>query len=407
MRTYLARHAWGNTGLADLLAALEEASGRDLQAWSAAWLRTTGPSTLRVVDGALTATGDRPHRVGVGVYDGSPLRLRERVLLDVDGAPVPVGVDLDADLVLPNDGDLTFAKVRLDPRSLATVRARLHEVPDPLARALVWGALWDTARDGELPAEDLVAAVLGSVDGEDDPDLVTTLLGQARTAAHQLTADGAPLLARLHAHHVAAQHAPGSALQRVVFRAAVDTATGPVAPPPGVAVDEELRWHLLQREAALGLVGADALQAAHDAAPTATSANALAHALASRPDPAAKEAAWAELLGDGPLSNSRARALASGFWQHGQDDLLAPWVARYADEVPGLWERRSPQLAGSVTRLLFPATLVRQEVLDATGGLVADDRPAGLRRLVLEARDDLARALRARGAADRAQGGRG
>ena len=394
VRRYLDRHAWGNTELADLLTALTEVSGRDLSAWSQSWLRTTGTSTIRVLDGAVLQDGDRPHHLAVGLYDGHPLVRREQVLVDLAGPRTPVDL-APADLVLPNDGDLTFAKVRLDPHSLATLRTGLRTLADPLARALVWGSLWDSVRDGELAPGALVSAVILNVDGEDDPDLVTTLLAQARTAAVRLA--GSPALeADLHAHHVASVQPPGSDLQLVLFRAALATAPGALAVPAGLVVDEDLRWQQLRRLAVLGLVDADRLQAEHAAAPTSTSDNHLSYALAARPDPIAKAAVWDELLGDGPLSNARARSLSAGFWQPDQDELLRPYVARYADQVPGLWERRTPQLAMTLTRLLFPATLVEPAVLELTATLVADGRPAGLRRVVLEARDDLTRALAAR-----------
>ena len=167
VRRYLDRHAWGNTSLADLLTALEEESGRDLDGWARSWLRESGTTTLRMHDGVLVQDGDRPHRVLVGRYDGLPLRRVEQVPVELPGPVEPIP---PADLVLPTDGDLTFAKVRLDERSLATVRTSLPTLDDPLARALVWGSLWDSARDAELPPGDLVTAVLANVEGETDSE---------------------------------------------------------------------------------------------------------------------------------------------------------------------------------------------------------------------------------------------
>jgi len=411
VRLYLRQHAWGNTGLEDLLAALEQASGRDLQAWAQVWLRTSGVSLLRLQDGALLQEGDplRPHHLGVGTYDDADgvLRLRERVEVDLEGARIPVPELAPADLVLPNDGDLTFAKVRLDPRSLATVRSGLARLPDPLARALVWGALWDAARDAELPAADLVATVLGNVSAESDPDVVETLLGQARRAAGLWSPEPDALLRQLarSGERAARDSEPGSDLQLVHVQAAAAAALDPgplralldgVDLPAGLVVDHDLRWHLLVRLAALGAAGEDDVAAELAGDRTASGEQHAAQAGAARRDPQAKAAAWDELLGDGELSNSRARALGSGFWQLGQDALLRPYVDRYAAEVAGLWERRSPALATSIARLLFPATLVEQSVLDATGALLDGDLPAGLRRVLLEERDELSRALQAR-----------
>jgi len=423
VRRYLEAHAWGNTGVEDLLAALEQESGRDLAAWSQVWLRTPGVSLLRMEAGAGVEAGAgsgagvllqegeplRPHRLGVGAYDmdGGALVLRERVEVDVDGARTPVPGLPAADLLLPNDGDLTFAKVRFDARSLATVLAGLSALADPLARAVCWGALWDTARDGELPAADLVRAVLAHVHVEDDPELVGTLLGQALTAAQLWSPEREALLRALAAHsgQAAREAEAGSDLQLVHARAAAEAALDP-APllawldgsdlPAGLVVDHDLRWHLLTRLAALGAVDGARLGAELAADRTASGEQSAAQARAALPDAQAKAAVWDELVGDGELSNARARALGSGFWQPGQDDVLRPYVARWAAEAPGLWERRTPQLATAVARLLFPATLVEQQVLDASAGLLGQDLPAGLRRVLLEARDDLSRALRAR-----------
>ncbi len=251
--------------------------------------------------------------------------------------------------------------------------------------------------------------MVAGVGAEDDPEVVETLLDQARTAAHRWAPEGTDVLARLHAHCCAALAAdpPGSDLQLVHLRAAADTAVEPdeVARwlagevPDGVALDAELRWHLLTRLAALGGADADQVQAELDRDRTAAGEQHAARALAARPDPAAKRAVWDELLGDGELSNGRARALASGFWQHGQDDLLRPYVARWAQEVPGLLERRSPQMATVVARLLWPATLVEPATLEVTA-LDPQSLAPELRRVLLEARDELERALRARTSSD-------
>ena len=392
VRRYLDRHAWGNTSLADLLTALEEESGRDLDSWARSWLRESGTTTVRMRDGVLVQDGDRPHRLLVGRYDGHPLRRVEQVLVELPGPAQPIAA---ADLVLPNDGDLTFAKVRLDERSLATVRESLHTLDDALARALVWGSLWDSARDAELPPGDLVAAVLANVEGETDSDLVSGLLTQARTAAVSWAGSTA-LQADLHAHHLGVRVEPGSDLALVYFRAALTTARGPVPLPEGLTEDEDLRWRQLRRLAELGQVTASELEAAHAEEPSSTSQNHLAYALAALPDADRKEAVWDELTGVGDLPNSRGRALAEGFWQHGQDALIASYADRYVADLPGIWSRRPLDQAAILTRLLFPATLVDASVLDRTAALVTDDAVPGQRRMVLESRDDLARALRSR-----------
>jgi len=406
VRAYLDRHAWANTAFTDLLAELETASGRDLQAWSAAWLQTSGVSTLRVVDGVLLSDGARPHRVGVGLYDrvGEQLVLRQGLELDVTTS-TPVAAT--ADLVLPNDGDLTFAKVRFDTRSLAVVLTDLRRLADPLARALCWAALWDACRDAELPAAAFVGAVLAGVDGERDPSVVTTLLARAATAATRYAADGEVLRNALAEASWGGQVEPGSDLQlsRLQAFAAVagpdqaDRLAGLLdgsGVPAGLTVDTDLRWTLVQALARLGRLDESALTAELARDTTAAGVRSCLTARAARPDASAKEQAWVAATGDLSLSNHEAHALAGGFWRHGQDELLAPYVGRYVAELPGLWQTRSPEVVGRLTELLFPATLVRSDVLEATAVLLDERHPAGLRRYVAEQRDDLRRALAAR-----------
>jgi aminopeptidase N len=418
VRAYVERHAFANTTFDDLLAELERASGRDLHDWSRAWLQTSGVSTLRaVVDEQGTSLRQesdvlRPHRIGVGAYDrtGEALELRERHDVEITGEQVPLEVDPLPDLLLPNDGDLTFAKVRFDDRSLTTVLADVRRLADPLARALCWAALWDACRDAELPAAAFVQAVLDGVDGEPDPAVVATLLGQARTAATLYARDSVALLDALaEASLQAAWAAPaGSDLQLTRVRAFAAAAQGFTHPsavlslldgsevPPGLVVDTELRWHLVECLAALGRLDDAAVDA--ELARDDTAAGRL-HALTARaamPTAEAKQRAWQSVTGDDSLSNSETGAVASGFWRSGQDDLLRPWVERYVTELPALWDARTPQVAGTLAQELFPSTLVEQDVHDRTAALERGDHPAGLRRYVAEQRDDLRRALAAR-----------
>ena len=412
LRAYLAEHAFGNTDLADLLRALEQASGRELQGWARSWLETTGPSTLRPSweDGTLVVLQEGPlrdHVVGVGLY-GADGRLVERREVEVSGARTVVGELPQADLVLVNDGDLTFAKVRFDERSLRTVLTSLGSVADPLARALCWGALWDAMRDGELPARDFVAAVLAGVGAEDDPALVETLLGQALRSAGTFAppAEQDELLARLAEACWTAPVDAGSDLQLVRVRAAVGGLLDPsllaglrdgTSTPEGLVVDAELRWHVVRRMAARGLLGEDdvAEELARDR--TASGQLQAEAALAALPDAGVKERTWDALLG-GQVTTVQARTMGGAFWQRGQAALGEPYVERYLAAVPGFWRDLSPVLAQYLTQFLFPTTLVRADVAERVRALLAQDLVAGARRVLLEQLDDLERALRAQGA---------
>jgi aminopeptidase N len=405
VREHLERSAWGNATLDDLLGCLERASGRDLAEWARLWLRTSGFSTLRVQDGAVVQSGDvlRPHRLALGLYDERPagLVLRERVLVDVEGERTPVTAR--ADLVLPNSGDLTFAAVRFDERSLEALRRGLSTVDDPLDRVVAWGGLWDATRSAELPARDLVEVVVRHAVAEPDASLVEALLHQARTAATLFTADPS-VLAGLHAGLVEAlaRQAPGSDAQLVVAKAVADTAAdgGLVArwlegsPPDGLVVDADLRWHLVVRLAALGHVDRDRVEAELAADRSDAGRRGAGRALAALPDPEVKAEVWAEAVGDAGITTERARSLGTGFWQHHQD--LTGYVDRYFADLPAVFDERSPTVGPTLARLLYPRTVVSEDVLDRTDALLARDLAAPLRRTLLEVRDDLARAVAAR-----------
>jgi len=440
VRDYLDRHAWGNTTLADLLEALERSSGRELRAWADGWLRTTGVSTLRPVwDGdALAVEQESPTprlaRIGVGRWDLVDGVLRRRDLTEVDvGAgttPVPLSGSRPS-LLLLNDGDLAFVKIRFDERSAQTLVRHLQTIDDDLSRALCWAALWDSTRDAELPAWAYVEAVLAGAAVEDDPEQVRTLLSQATTAATRYLPLGlrAEFRRRLaDAAWASAEAAkPGSDLQLVYVKAFLGVAEderidgllmppgvdGPadaaVAPPasvddrgipadripPGLVVDADLRWLVLRRLAALGRADADRLDAELHEDSTAAGERQHAAALAARPLAAAKEQAFAVLTEQADLSNDLARAVAGGFWQYGQEELLRPWAERYFAALPEIWASRGPAVALQITRLLYPQLDEPETVTLTDGFLAAAEMPAGCRRVVLERRDETARALRA------------
>ena len=410
LRAYLAEHAFGNTDLADLLSAVERASGRELHAWASSWLETTGPSTLRPVweDGTLVVLQEGPlrdHVVGIGLYDGE-LALRERLQVEVSGPRTVVGAPDPAELVLVNDGDLTFAKVRFDARSLDTVLTRLGEVREPLARALCWGALWDACRDAEVGAGDFVAAVLGGAGAEEDPAVVETLLNQAVKAAslYAPAEQQNGLLETIGGRCWSAPVEAGSDLQLVRVRAAVSGGLDPAllralldgsGVPDGLTVDAELRWHVVRRLAAAGQITEVEIGEELSRDRTASGQLQAEAALAALPEPTVKARTWEALVG-GTVTNTQARTMGGAFWQRGQSAVTAPYLERYLSAVPGFWKELSPTLAQFLTQYLFPSTEVRQEVVDAVSGLLArDDLHAGCRRVLLEQRDDLQRALRA------------
>ncbi|SFK03469.1 Membrane alanyl aminopeptidase Metallo peptidase. MEROPS family M01 [Streptomyces pini] len=434
---HFARHRFGNATLADFLDSLARASGRDVHAWADRWLRTTGVDTLTphiTTDGRrwrleTTHTGDRPHRLTVGLYDlddrdgtGAEDRLTPREPLTAD-LPADGGHTLSADgprpdLVLLNDRDLTYAKVRLDADSWHTARRALAHLPDPLTRATVWNAARDMVRDGHLPPADYLDTARAHLPHERDDAVVAGVLDFARheiadrylppeqrTAALETLTD--LVRALLESEPAGAGRDGGVHLTAV--RAAIDSATTPGdlhhwwttgTLPGGRPLDHELRWRLLHRLAVLGAVNTSDIGAAHDADPSATGTEGAARCRAALPDPAAKEAAWQALFDEtDTLSNYLLKATLQGFWHAEQQDLLRDYVPRYFDQAPALAARRGPAIAQALGRHGFPRPFTDPGTLALGQRCLADDRltPA-LRRSLADELDDLARALRVRAA---------
>ena len=433
LRKYFRQHEYGNTDLSDFLSALEEASGRDLHAWAKEWLQAAGVNTLRpafeTINGSLSsvsvlqeATEENPtlrsHRIAVGVYgteEGSLTR-RKRVELDIGGDRTPVP-ELDGekvpDLLLLNDDDLAFAKIRLDEDSFTTLVDRLRSLREPLARTLCWSAAWDMARDAEIPARSYVELVLRNIGGETEIGVVQSLLAQTSAAINTYgdPANRAPALDRLAATALDNLRAasPGGDHQLVWarcfiaaarrdehlehVRALLDGGTS----EDGLTVDTDMRWLIVRSLAAAGAADGSLIDAEVARDPTDKGAREGAAARAAVPTQDAKEAAWAALTGAPPLAFSLLRATIAGFQQHGQRDLLEQYRARYFDALAEVWAERELEVALGFTAGLYPRVVIDQATIEETDRYIADERPAAtLRRLLAEGRDDVVRALRAR-----------
>ncbi|MEV7033199.1 aminopeptidase N [Streptomyces sp. NPDC093272] len=433
-RRYFKRNAYGNTRLGDLLSVLEETSGRDMGAWSRKWLQTAGvnsltPQVLLAADGRIEELAVvqeaaeshpelRPHRVAVGLYrrtaEGA-LERYARAEADVDG-PRTVIADLAGaeapELVLVNDDDLTYCKIRFDDASLATLRDHLGDLTDPLARALCWSALWNLTRDALLPARDFVGLVLRFASRESDigvlqmlhawaeSALVHYVTPESREAAGRRLAEGA--LRELREAEPGSEHQlawarffASTAADEADLRLLGDLLSG-TAVIDGLDVDQELRWAFLEPLAAHGVADEAALAAELTRDDTASGKRHQVRCLAARPSAAVKAQAWAQVVESQALSNALVEATIAGFAQSSQRDLLAPYARKYFEVIARIWEDRSIQIGMDVVRGLYPAFQDRPETLEATDAWLAAhaDAPAALRRLVLEARDDLARTLR-------------
>ncbi|HEY4616428.1 MAG TPA: aminopeptidase N [Citricoccus sp.] len=441
VRQYFAQHAWSNTELPDLMRELEAASGRDLSEWTHQWLETSGVNTLSVEvdaeessDGAITSLrlrqsapgpdqpGDavlRPHRMAVGFYstdESGRLVRTDRFELDVDGEVTEVTEAAGKprpELILPNDDDLAYAKIRLDSASWQTAATRLKDVTESLPRTLLWTAAWDATRDAEATASWFADLVLANIGYERDSSVVQTLLRQLATTLSQYAAEAhAPALRESAADRLlelARAAEPGSDNQLQFVKAfalharsaaQLDTLAALYAGTealPGLDLNTDLKWEMLTGLAAGGRAGEEEIAAAEAADPTATGALAAAQARAAVGTAEAKQRAWDEVL-TGSLSNSTQRNVILGFNRVHDPALLEPFAPRYFETVEQLWASRSHEMAESAAVGLFPGAQVSADTVEAAEQLVtrARDRQPALARTVAESRDETVRALAAR-----------
>ncbi|MFF4992261.1 aminopeptidase N [Streptosporangium saharense] len=433
VRDYFNEHAWGNTTLADLLGALERTSGRDLSSWSKEWLETSWVNTLRPsfttdpegrfleFDVLQEAPADYPtlrsHRVAVGLYslrDGALVRTR-RVELDVVGARTAVTElvgEVQPDLILINDDDLTYAKVRLDGRSLQTlVDGGIARFTESLPRALCWSAAWDMTRDAEMSTRDYVALVNSGIESIKDITVAQTVLRQARLAVQQYADPAwrqeglASLAARLRSLVASAEPGSDHQLAYVNALSAVASAEEDLAflkglldgsaTLEGLTVDADLRWTLVQALVSAGVLGEEdiAQELLRDA--TATGERSAALARAAIPTPEGKAAAWAAIT-EGRLSGALLRSTLMGFMDPRHPDLLAPYAERYFDEVGDIWKSWTSDSAQNFANGCYPVLAISPETVARTQDLISESQPPqALRRLLLEGADGISRALRA------------
>lgn len=440
LNQYFKKYAWGNTELKDLLAELEAASGRDLSSFTSSWLQTAGVNLIRP-DVAVDADGNysrvtviqeppaepaglpatlRKHRIAIGLYnlvDGRLTRV-QRIEVDIDGARTDIAELIGVaqpDLLLLNDDDLSFAKVRLDERSLKSSIAHLGSIESSLSRALLWASAWDMTRDAEMSTSSFVDLVIGAMGQEQFIPMVQRNLVQGRTAAYLYSAPQnreANLVRLADAYLGWARTLPvGSDTQFASAKNFVSTARteaqldvvkglldGSVV-IDGIKIDADFRWMLISRLASTGNATMEMIDAEAAADVTAAGVRNAAAARAALPTKEAKDAAWSAVFGEPELSNEVLTATVMGFMAMDQAELLSQYKDAYFAALPEVWATRSNEIAQTITNGLFPVLQINQATVDQANAFLASaEVPYGCKRLVGEGRDALVRALKAQAA---------
>ncbi|OMG41079.1 aminopeptidase N [Actinomyces naeslundii] len=446
IQRYLAAHAYSNAELGDLLRELEAVSGRDLSSWTRLWLQEAGVTTLRLevvtdADGVITQAAVRqeipadspaslrPHRVAIGSYSptgqgaDTHLERTNRIELDVDGeltqVPELVGAKR-ADVLVLNDDDLTYAKVRLDEESLSHGLTHIEAFAESLPRSIVLASAWDMVRDGELAASHFLKAALQALDVEEHSSVIQGLLGRITTCLSAFlppavrrdlapgTADRLLELAR------AAQAGSDKQLQLVRAVAAhavtgeqLDVVAGfleGTSALEGLDVDQDLRWDLLTGLVAAGRFGEERIHAEETRDRTTTGRERTAEARAAIPTPEAKKATWRALVDDSSMPNeTQVRVLRGLTSVERRPDLLVPFVSEYVEAIDSLWSSRTFHMAENLLTGLWSCATVGLDGADPAAALEGwleshAQAPAALRRIVRENLDDTRRVARAQAA---------
>ena len=436
LQKYFTKHAWANTTLKDLFDELEATSGKSLDTWAATWLQTAGVNTLRpelVIDGdtytsvaikqeaPLIPAGStelRPHRLAIGLYDvdGDAIKLRTSVELDVAGAltvvPEFAGQKV-ADLLLINDRDLSYAKIRFDSRSLTTLKTHLGKILDPLTRALCWAAVWDMHRDGEISSSTFLDIALAGLPGENDDAVVNITLSQMYTSVEAYTKDAERNEMRRKLANgldtLLQSATPGSDLQMLYARAFAQNAVTPEhflavrgllnGSAPGFIIDADQRWFFIIALSERGAIERSELDAERERDNTTSGNCFFETAVAAAPTQEAKDYAWNKIINE-DIQTSVRSALVLGFQRPIQRELLENYVDRYFDSIISVWESKSYEGASKIVSGLYPTWVVSKSTIDKTGvwlDTTGKNTPAVLRKLVVDARDVLIRALKVQG----------
>jgi aminopeptidase N len=356
VRAHIAAHEFGNATLRDLIDKLTEAGGVDLENWSEQWLRAAG---LDTISAERTATGirlrrvtpadhpaDRPHQFTITGYDESGRGVSVPVLLDTD----VMAVELDPSLavVVPDAGDDTWAKIRLDVHSLRKLPQVLPKIASGVTRAVIWNSIRDSTADGELDPRLAFEVLLAVLPHEDSDIAVGNLL---RWAEDRVVGGYLP-------------YEPYRGRLASVLTERLGTT------PAGSSRDKSSE----------GVAQA-------------------ARCRAALPTTEAKEEAWAAITTEAEIGVSQLFAACEGFWHPSQLEITAPFVDRYFAEIGGTAALRSGVAVSLSTQRAFPRFAVEERVVGLADQLASDEKVApGIRRVVADMADDLRRAVAVRAA---------
>ncbi|MEX2375637.1 MAG: M1 family aminopeptidase, partial [Dehalococcoidia bacterium] len=435
MRRYFRRHEYGNTTLAEWLGALGEGAGRDLRPWADAWLETASLNTIaaniqadgdRIASLSLTQTAPaehptlRPHTLEVALLhdDGSTISV-ESIRTTIEGTttevPAAAGKPVPS-LTFPNYQDHGFVKVALDQDSLDYLRENLDRIDDPLLRTLLWHTLWTMVRDQQLRSTDFLEVASRHITTEQDKNLVEAIVGRMLAAVSRYVPEDRKVAAahQLFVTSWDAIEATDDPDMKIIWGRTLFSAAGLGADDvlraceladeqvaiAGFTPDQDMRWSAAAAAVAHGLEGAwERVERERERDRSDRGQRAYIRCEISRPDPAVKQSAWDKFSDEAGFGSLHLTAAAmSGFHWWIQAPLLDTYTERYFAQLADIFEHRDNEFAQRFFANLWPGYRVEEAILERANSLVQQhgDRLPTLRRQLLEAVDDLQRAMRCR-----------
>ncbi|HVF12387.1 MAG TPA: ERAP1-like C-terminal domain-containing protein, partial [Actinomycetota bacterium] len=433
VRHYFKENEFGNATLQDFLSSLESSSGKLLSHWSREWLQTSGVNILsldtEIEDGRYTAAHivqevvddwsvQRSHRLGLGLYDFESGGLVRRKYLEADATDQRTEVsDLRGekvpDLLLVNDEDLAYSRIRLDEGSIKSLTTGLRLLDDSLARSLCWSATWDMMRSAEMPARQYLDLVLNNIDTETDVGLAQTSIARMQTAIYLYVApqNREEHLRRItdYALQAARSAEAGGDFQLNWFTTFVSLAKAPEhletlsqflsgeEQLPGLDIDFARRWQIVMRLVAMGTAEEQLIVSELEREPTDQAERNAETARTLIPTAAAKQTAWKTVVDHPETSRATVLAIATGFMHPEQTELLIPFVDRFFEVAESVWTSRPREVAEIFPLGFFPRLIIDQSVIDRCDRFLSDkDADSALERKIIEARESVARALKVR-----------
>ncbi|WP_116114527.1 aminopeptidase N [Austwickia chelonae] len=392
VRRYLNDHLFSNADLADFIGAMETESGRSLADWSQEWLRTSRMDALAVdIDaegGRMTAAtvrrespaespADRPHAIEIAGFTGGkeiwriPVAIdsHQTVVEELAGQPLPA-------VVVPDVGSYTWATPRLSKSTLDSLLEELPLIDDPVARAMIWSALYAGMVDALIDPRQVLDIAIRALPEETEPLVLRGAFLQILKplVRYFLPLDEQPAARRALAEmcgRVAARSGPDSPAYPAAVsgraRWSVDKdflralAEGDTTREP-LAHDSDLRWEAAATLAEQG--GVDRAYLDRLAAQDRTLSGQMAHLRARAALPGAENKAWVwSEIAKGERSYYELEALAIGFWRFTDSETLSPYAERYITDIPALSGKMGDYALGGLASAAFPRELVEAETL--------------------------------------------